>query len=263
MNGNGAGVTTPAHGESTGYPAEVREIEALVAGIEGQVADWATTTSAWLDGCGKPTGTAVDKFIRPSVQALLHSPGAKVAGAGFIATLGLLGPDRSYIAWWQGDDMERVDALANFSPQSLSRYTRAEWFRIPTETGQPHVTGPYIDLLCTDEYVLTFTHPVFKDGQIAGIVGMDVTAQTLERLGLPPLQKIGPRAALVNVAGSAAAVSNSAATHPAVANDGGRAVICATADIDAGDRVVPASGAESWPAGRQFRIYSSVEAALG
>ncbi|OFI37075.1 hypothetical protein BIU82_08130 [Arthrobacter sp. SW1] len=256
MNGNGAGVTTPAHGDTTGHSAEMREIEAIVAGIEGQVAEWAAATSAWLDGCGKPTGTAVDKFIRPSVQTLLQGPGAKVAGAGFIATLGLLGPDRSYIAWWQGDDMERVDALANFSPQSLSRYTRAEWFRIPVETGRPHVTGPYIDLLCTDEYVLTFTHPVFRGGQIAGIVGVDVTAQTLERLGLPPLRRIGPRAALVNVSAAGSADS-------AVANDGGRAVICATADIDAGDRVVPASGAESWPAGRQFRIYSSVEAALG
>lgn len=256
MNGNGAGVTTPAFGDAAEPPAEVREIESLVTGIERQVADWSMATSAWLDGCSKPTGTAVDKFIRPAVQSLLQGAGAKVAGAGFIATLGLLGPDRSYIAWWQGDDMERVDALANFSPQSLSRYTRAEWFRIPVETGQPHVTGPYIDLLCTDEYVLTFTHPVFKEGEIAGIVGVDVTAQTLERLGLPPLQQIGPRAALVNVSASASGLSGAVP-------DGGRAVICATADIDAGDRVVPSPGADSWPVGRQFRIYSSVQAALG
>jgi hypothetical protein len=267
MNGNDAGVTTPA---DTDLPAGVQGLDALVAGIERQVADWATATTVWLSnsgsspgnnggngvaGSGKLTGTAVDKFIRPSVQRMLQEPGSKVAGAGFIATLGLLGADRSYIAWWQGDDMERVDALANFSPQSLSRYTKAEWFRIPVATGQPHVTGPFIDLLCTDEYVLTFTHPVFKGEQIAGIVGMDVTAQTLERLGLPLLRTLGPRAALVN--------RSAPAGGSASAGDAARTVICAAPDLDAGDLVVPAAGAESWPVGRQFRVYSEAQAVLG
>jgi hypothetical protein len=42
---------------------------------------------------------------------------------------------------------------------------------------------PYVDFLCTDEYVLTFTHPVFThpEGPVAGIVGMDATVQRLER----------------------------------------------------------------------------------
>ena len=88
--------------------------------------------------------------------------------------------------------MERVDALANFSPHATSRYIKAEWFKLPMATGQPHVTGPYIDLLCTDEYVLTFTHPLYKDGDFAGVVGLDVTAQSLERATLGLLRGIGP-----------------------------------------------------------------------
>jgi hypothetical protein len=84
--------------------------------------------------------------------------------------------------------MERVDALANFSPNAISRYVKAEWFCVPVETSRPHVTGPYVAFLCTDEYVLTFTHSVFRSPEpaVAGVIGIDVTIQTLERCGLRP-----------------------------------------------------------------------------
>ena len=170
---------------------------------------------------GKVTGTAVDKLIRPVVEELVQPPGGYAAGAGFIANAGLLGPERSYIAWWQGPDLEHVDALANFSPNSISRYVKAEWFRIPVETGRAHVTGPYVDFLCTDEYVLTFTHPVFTrpDGPVAGIVGIDVTVQRLERGAMP-------RPAADRRPG-----------HPGESD--GRAIVSAAPDIDAGDLAAP------------------------
>ncbi|MGA7203079.1 MAG: cache domain-containing protein [Specibacter sp.] len=227
MNGNDA--------ETTG--TGVGELAAMIAGIEDLAAHWARDTTAWLESSGKATGTAIDKFIRPTVAAMLHEPGAMLAGAGFVATAGLLGPERSYIAWWQGEELERVDALANFSPQSMSRYVKAEWFRIPVATREPHVTGPYIDLLCTDEYVLTFTHPVFKSGEVAGVVGLDVTAQILERAGLAALRSIGPDAVLVNA--------------------GGRSIISASPSVDAGDVVHPAEGTKVFPVGRQFKIYTA------
>jgi len=235
MTGNGAELA--ATGTSAPAVPGVGEIHALVAGIERQLDDWAAATTAWITESGKLTGTAIDKRVRTAVQAMLQAPGSLLVGGGFIATPGVLGPDRSYIAWWQGDDMERVDALANFSPQSMSRYVKAEWFRIPVTSGRPHVTGPYIDLLCTDEYTLTFTHPVFDGDVIAGIVGMDVTAQTLERLALPLLRRIGDRAAMVN--------------------EEGRTIICAAPDFDAGDLVEASPGAVVYPAGRQFHIFSA------
>ncbi|ALE07572.1 hypothetical protein AL755_05120 [Arthrobacter sp. ERGS1:01] len=209
----------------------------MVAGIEERIDRWAQAATEWLSGPGKITGTSIDKFIRPTVDAMLHEPGTLLAGAGFVAAPGLLGPERSYIAWWQGEDLERVDALANFSPQSTSRYVKAEWFRVPMETGRPHVTGPYIDLLCTDEYVLTFTHPVFRAGELAGVVGLDVTAQTLERAGLAALRSIGPHAVLVNA--------------------GGRSIVSASPTVDAGDMVRPDDGAPTFDVGRQFRIFSA------
>ncbi|WP_125611215.1 cache domain-containing protein [Specibacter cremeus] len=228
MNGNDAAPATA-------------ELRTLVEGIEGRIDDWAAATTRWLNDAGKLSGSAIDKFVRPTVSDMLLAPGSNVTGAGFIASAGLLGPDRSYIAWWQGEDLERVDALANFSPQSMSRYVGAEWFKVPVATRRPHVTGPYIDLLCTDEYVLTFTHPVFRGDAVAGIVGLDVTAQTLERRALPLLRRIGPRAALVSA--------------------GGRTIVCAAPDVDAGDVIGPAEGAAATPIGRSFTLLAAAAVA--
>ena len=227
MNGNDA-----AHA-ATG----VGQLNALIGGLEDKLAAWAEATSSWLGTTGKVTGTGIDKFIRPAVAGFMSEENSLLAGAGFVAAAGLLGEERSYIAWWQGADMERVDALANFSPQSTSRYVKAEWFKVPMATGQPHVTGPYIDLLCTDEYVLTFTHPIFRDGEPAGVVGLDVTAQAMERAALGILRQIGPHAVLVNA--------------------GGRSVVSASAEVDAGDVATLAQGAADYPVGRQFSICSA------
>ena len=215
------------------------ELDATIAAIEHRLAAWAAETGAALAAMsGRVTGTAVDKLIRPVVEELVQLPDGYAAGAGFIANAGLLGPERSYIAWWQGPDLEPVDALANFSPNSISRYVKAEWFRIPVETGRAHVTGPYVDFLCTDEYVLTFTHPVFTrpDGPVAGIVGIDVTVQRLERGAMPALRRIGGRATL--------------------ANADGRAVVSAASDIDAGDLAAPDEPCRHYPVGRTFTVWS-------
>lgn len=215
------------------------ELHGTIAGIEHRLAAWAAETGTALAAMsGKVTGTAVDKLIRPVVEELVQLPEGYAAGAGFIANAGLLGPERSYIAWWQGPDLEPVDALANFSPNSISRYVKAEWFRIPVETGRAHVTGPYVDFLCTDEYVLTFTHPVFTrpGGPVAGIVGVDVTVQRLEGWAMPALRRVGARAVL--------------------ANADGRAVVSAASDIDAGDFAAPDEPCRHYPVGRTFTVWS-------
>jgi hypothetical protein len=228
---------TTASLDSATVPAG--DLDAAITGIEDRLAAWAAVAGTALAALsGRVTGTAVDKLIRPVVEELVRTPDGYVAGAGFLANAGLLGPERSYIAWWQGQELEHVDALANFSPNSISRYVRSEWFRVPVETGQPHVTGPYVDFLCTDEYVLTFTHPVFgrADGPVVGIVGVDVTVQRLERGAMAALRRIGARATLVN--------------------PDGRAIASAAPDIAAGDLAAAEEGSTVHPVGRKFRIWS-------
>ncbi|OUM42690.1 cache domain-containing protein [Arthrobacter sedimenti] len=184
-------------------PALTR-IRAQIGGVQSGLAGWAVELGHHLAGVrGKVHGSAIDALALPAVEALLGDADRYITGAGFIAGSGLVAADRSYIAWWQGPDLERVDALANFSTSSMDRYLKAEWFRVPFETGKPHATGPYIDFLCTDEYVMTFTHPVVLQpgGPVAGIVGADISVQSLERMLLGSLTALGPAATLVNKGG--------------------------------------------------------------
>jgi hypothetical protein len=142
--------------------------------------------------------------IEPHVRTFLDS--TDIVGAGYVAARGALSDQPLYLAWWQGDDRQLLaesDAPATGDPLD---YTRHPWFRTPERTGQPHVTGPYVDFVCTDEYVMTSTAPVFSGGKMVGVVGADSLLETLETLFLPSLRAAG--ATLVNDLGRAAMSSD-------------------------------------------------------
>jgi hypothetical protein len=80
-------------------------------------------------------------------------------------------------------------------------YTVLPWFAGPKRSGRRHVTGPYVDYLCTDEYTLTFTSPVTGPAGFAGVVGCDVPARFVERLLMPSLRAIEVPAYVVNAQG--------------------------------------------------------------
>ncbi|MHA7263432.1 cache domain-containing protein [Arthrobacter sp. TMN-37] len=228
--------------EHSEVPAPVRQVQSLIAGIEGILEEWARDLGRDLSGMrGVVPGAAIDALVQPAVKGLLARDRPELAGAGFIANSGLVGPDRSYIAWWQGQQLERVDALANFSPSSMERYLKAEWFRIPVGTGLPHATGPYIDFLCTDDYVVTFTHPVRREGSdaVAGIVGTDVAVRTLEQHLIRGLRQLGPAVSLVSAEG--------------------RVVVSSAVALEPGDLIEPDDAEFSYPVGRRFSIWGAAD----
>ena len=71
----------------------------------------------------------------------------------------------------------------------------------PPGTGEGHITGPYVDFLCTDEYTLTLAVPVTANGTIVGVAGADVLVETIELLLMDRLKDIDPRATLLNGSG--------------------------------------------------------------
>lgn len=142
-----------------------------------------------------PVDSAVARAqIEPHVRRFLAT--ADIVGAGYVAARNALSDESLYLAWWQGDDRQLLaesDAPGTGDPLD---YTRHPWFRTPERTGQPYVTGPYVDFVCTDEYVMTSTAPVISRGSMVGVVGADTLVETLEGLLLPPLRSAG--ATLVN-----------------------------------------------------------------
>ena len=161
----------------------------------------------WAAGMGSlfgdrehaPNQREVDEVVHPLATELLDRVDLPLAGAGFVAAHGEVSDAAWHMAWWQGEKRERLLMLTMESAGET--YSRREWFTIPMKTGSGHITGPYVDFLCTDEYTLTFTVPVTARGRIVGVAGADMFVESIEDLLQDRLREIDPRATLINGVG--------------------------------------------------------------
>jgi hypothetical protein len=135
-----------------------------------------------------------------------------IPGAGFVAAPQTLTDAPRWLQWWQqGRNGSPTRLVAELDPSKdrFYDYTQLPWFAVPASTGKRHITGPYVDYVCTDEYALTFTEPIYDDGEFVGVAGADVFVDRFESLALPPLRSLPDAAALVNTQGRVI-VSNTA-----------------------------------------------------
>ncbi|MGX5680028.1 cache domain-containing protein [Schumannella luteola] len=151
----------------------------------------------------------LDSLVESLVVAELSAPGALIIGAGAVAAPGFLEDAPWHLAWWLGHantfglgsadpSVRRLEAEEDPASDSFRDYTALEWWRVPAESGSRHITGPYVDYLCTDDYTLTLTMPVRFAGGLVGVVGADLYVNDVERALLPPVRSIGGSATLMN-----------------------------------------------------------------
>ena len=148
------------------------------------------------DAAGSPTRRSIDAVVEPLAMRLLTGDAPDLVGAGFVAAAGVMADARWHMAWWQGARAERLQI--DEEDAAGEAYARREWFARPMEQGISHLTGPYVDFLCTDEYTVTVTVPVVRNGRSLGVVGADVLAATLEESLGRQLRLVSPGAALLN-----------------------------------------------------------------
>jgi len=191
----------------------VDALEAFCAAVFGPLATMAKVVGAALPEGRRPVRADLAP-IEPLAYAELRRPDRLVAGSGLIADPALIADAPWHLAWWTTDAADRIEPLAVVSDPArdgFRDYTVLEWWATPRRTGRRHVTGPYVDYLCTDAYTLTFTVPVHHpDGSMAAVVGSDVYVSRAERMLLPALRACGRPATVVNAAGRVVA-----STHPA------------------------------------------------
>lgn len=129
-----------------------------------------------------------NQVVHPWATALLDE--GTVLGCGYVAAPDALSDRTLYLAWWQGEGQQLLGHAEAPAGDPLD-YTRREWFRAPETSGNRHITGPYVDYVCTDEYVVTCTVPVLSGGKMVGVAGADTLVETLENLLLDPLRSAG------------------------------------------------------------------------
>lgn len=185
-------------------PAEIAPVHAAVVeladhafGLADRIA--ATVTRA-LAGRTAPRRADLAP-VEPLVLPVLGDGRQPVQGAGFVAAPNILQDAEWWLEWFARDAEGRPQRLVTHSePQAIGfyDYEHLPWFVVPRDTGHRHVTGPYVDYLCTEEYTLTFTLPVVVGDRFCGVAGADIAVKNAEQALLPPLRAVGARTAVVN-----------------------------------------------------------------
>ena len=187
-------------------------IDAVSATFDGLFA----TIEGWrqaVESLAGPVGSArIDELVERLVLPSLSADDALTIGAGFVATPGFLADVEWHLAWWLGHAntfgvgsadpaVRRLEAEEDPASENFRDYTTLEWWRVPAATGARHITGPYVDYLCTDDYTLTLTMPAFVDGRMIGLVGADLYVNDIERRLLPRVRAVGGPATIINASG--------------------------------------------------------------
>ena len=186
-----------------------RLVSALFDGVFDQLAQWREAIGA---GPTETTPSKLDDLAATLVLPSLTADDAVLIGAGFIAAPDYVRGRDVHFAWWLGplddnpllgttDRPTKLDLSTRGYADYLRDFRSLEWYSIPETTHQTHITGPYVDHLCTCDYIVTLTMPTEIDGVMIGVVGADIYVKRLEKELLPTLLAIERPVTLVNEQG--------------------------------------------------------------
>jgi hypothetical protein len=149
----------------------------------------------------------VGALVLPS----LGHPDGRIQGAGYVAAVDALADSRWWLEWFmlRNGSAERLIVDTDPRGENFYDYGSLPWYDVPRTTGRRHITGPYVDYLCTDDYTLTFTVPVTDGSRFVGVAGADLKVFTFEKAVLPCLRASHRTMAIVNAQGRVV-LSNSA-----------------------------------------------------
>ncbi|MFJ4044971.1 cache domain-containing protein [Microbacterium sp. NPDC089987] len=166
---------------------------------------------SWVGSCahelaqlldeGALTRPRLDAIVEPYAERTLALGAVPVYGAGFIAAIGLLSDARSHLAWWQGEGGRQLVLASQTVNKEYIDYSELEWYRVPMSTGRPHIAGPYVDYLCSDEYTITIAVPASAGTRLLGVAGLDLLVAEVERELTPRFASLGHQVTLVNGVG--------------------------------------------------------------
>lgn len=199
-----------------------RRVASTIDPVFAMIDGWRDAVEARLARAGAATAAALDPVIAELVSPELERDGGLITGAGFVAAPGFLPDAPWHLAWWLSGantfrpapdgGLRRLETVDDPESEQFRDYTTLEWWRVPARTGGRHLTGPYVDYLCTDDYTVTITTPVRAGGteaEMVGLVGTDLYVARLEQVLLPVLRDSGRACTLVNASGRIVASTDS------------------------------------------------------
>lgn len=139
--------------------------------------------------------------ISASVVEAFAQVEVPVHGMGVLAEVELVTGSPYWMVWWRKDTTGlHVDTHHVLDPEreDFYDYAQGEVYTSTKRTLQPFASGPYIDYGGVDDYTLTLSVPIMKDGQFVGVAAVDMLVSDLERWFAPWLAAEKGATALLN-----------------------------------------------------------------
>jgi hypothetical protein len=188
--------------------AEVAEWDALLARLQDAVESDLTRRAAGSGGSDVAPPARLADLRRTGQTAFdgVAASSPRVLGAGFIARPESF-PDAPGLVWVTrsatGGRVERLVVDAEFYG-----YTSAPWWLNTIDDDAVHTTGPYVDASGTTEYIATHGRRLTADGELIGVVAVDVLVSQLQRHLQTAICRL-PRGSCVTDTDGAVIVTNS------------------------------------------------------
>lgn len=193
------------------------DLEAVFAQLVG-LADVAAEILA-----GPHASRTALESLKPVVDKVIARLDGLVDSAGVSVVPGVLGDADSWHQWWSLVKGRLVFIPHNLNPSSINYYdyTNMTWFERPVASGDPELTGPYIDFGGADVKVITASRPVLRGKETVAVAGADLSLERIERLFLLGLGRRDEHIALITETRKIVA-SNSARFAPGTRYEGER-----------------------------------------
>lgn len=157
------------------------------------------------------TGSVESSELFGIVAALSEQPELPVLGMGFARALGQNGAEQELHYWYcrgPGGPPEKLLVGARAGHVADYEISRSHWWQLAAESTETCIVGPYVDVSGTNEYVVTFSRAVRTEGQLAGVVAVDVRVGSFQSSCQPLLLRLPRPASIVTPDGDVIATNS-------------------------------------------------------
>jgi DNA-binding FadR family transcriptional regulator len=160
--------------------------------------------------------TVIQQRVAASLFSRLGEIEPATHGLGVIAEVGAVPGHAYWLDWWQRTKAGGLDRdtrhVMDPRRDDFYDYESREFIAHPRKDLVPWATGPYVDHGGVDDYLVTVSVPIVREGRFLGVAATDLLAADLEGTFAPWLARAENPCLLLNAEGRVI-VSNSVTHH--------------------------------------------------
>lgn len=171
--------TPPARVENQTFAAEIRRFAGHILQQLNQLAQEAAEPLASGD-----SSAGIQQRVARTLFSRLDDIEPATHGLGVIAEVGVVPGHPYWLDWWQrteAGNLER-DTRHVMDPHrdDFYDYESREFIAHPRKDLLPWATGPYVDHGGVDDYLVTVSVPIVREGRFLGVAATDLLVASLE-----------------------------------------------------------------------------------